>query len=1042
MLFSSGQEVHLRTDPDRRGTVIGPPRQIGPVTRYQVRFADGVQSYPAQMLVAVEDEVLSNDPVDILQRGISKGVEHLRGALTHSRLSGKLANLVYSMDTTNTEFYPYQFKPVLNFLDSPSKGILIADEVGLGKTIEAGLVWTELKARDEARRLVIVCPAMLKPKWVKELKDRFGETARDCSAKELVTLIRDYDAGLIQNFTAVVSMQGLRPPRGWDDEDSENNSGAAQLARLLDENAYERDLFDLVVIDEAHYLRNSTSQTSRLGRLLRPVTDGLVLLSATPVQTKTDDLYELMSLVDETSFDNVESFKAILNANEPIVALRQKILAGSITQVEFVEYLSQSRQHYILQSNQQIAALISNPPSDQELKQADVRARLAFQLDGINLLSRGFTRTRKRDVTEWRVVREPRALTAQMTPMERHVYDMVTEKVRQYAVRNDVSEGLLQTIPQRQISSSIPAALRAWLKKGQLWSDDDAFNQEYYESGVQTEGGAGKSTEIGPLLSELIAAADELHISLPKLYEEDSKFKAVSKQVMGYWETYPTAKIVLFSYYRETLSYLEERFQKLGVRTAKLVGGVSPDDKQATIDWFKTADGPQILLSSEVASEGVDLQFSSLLINYDLPWNPMRVEQRIGRIDRIGQNAERILIWNLLYEDTIDDRIYNRLAHRLQASASAIGDMEAVLGEKIQDMTRQLLLHELTREQEEERISQTEQAIANLARQNRELEDSAAFLVAHGDTILQKVKAAKELGRYIQGSDLLHYVRDFLQVEYPGCDVQLSDTETLDGNIRLTTEAADNYATYLKNNPRQRKSRITSANQGPIKCRFHNKAVEVPGVEVVDQNHSLVRFVAHEIVQGKAPRFPVITAEVSGAETNLVPSDYAFMIRRWTFAGAKTQEILVMRAVDVNTGAALTEEAAEKLINTASVSGRNMVGGAGQLNLTECVETLEVLRNDLDIEGDEYHQLAEIQNSDFVNQQIVSFREFIHSKIKDIEEIIRNLRAENKLRVIPANEGRIRKNRELLRIKEEQLNAQRKFTFDPRDVCLGVIRVL
>lgn len=1041
-MFVIGQEVHLKTDPTRVGVIVGQPRKTGAIVRFQVRFNDGTQSYPGQMLVAIENEGLSDDPVDILGRGISKGVEHLRGALTHSRLSGKLANLVYSMDTTNTEFYPYQFKPVLNFLDSPSKGLLIADEVGLGKTIEAGLVWSELKAREEARRLVIVCPAMLKPKWIKELKDRFGETARDCSANELVTLINDYDAGLIQNFTAVVSMQGLRPPRGWDEENSESNSGASKLARLLDKNAYERNLFDLVVIDEAHYLRNSSSQTAKLGRLLRPVTDGLVLLSATPIQTKTDDLFELMSLIDESSFDNVESFKAILNANQPIVELRQKILTSTLTTPEFVEYLTEAQQHYIFRQNQQIAELIKNPPSGSDLSRSEVRARLAFQLDGINLLSRGFTRTRKRDVTEWRVVREPRAISAQMTQMERHVYDLVTSKVRRYAIENDISEGLLQTIPQRQISSSIPAALRSWLKKGDLWQDSDAFNQEIYESGVRDEvSSAAEKKGIGPLLTQLIAAAKELHVSLPDLYEQDSKFNSLSRQMLDYWKMYPDSKIVLFSYYRETLNYLEERFQKIGVKTVKLVGGVSPDEKQSAIDWFKTPDGPQLMLSSEVASEGVDLQFSSLLINYDLPWNPMRVEQRIGRIDRIGQSADRILIWNLLYEDTIDERIFNRLAFRLQASASAIGDMEAVLGERIQDLTRELLFHDLTPDQEEQRIIQTQQAIANLERQNRELEDNAAFLVAHGDTILQKVKAAKELGRFIKGEDLFYYVLDFLQVEYPGCEIQIDHTETLSGTIRLTTAAADAYANYLKNNPRQIRSRITTANQGPIKCRFHNKAIEIPGTEVIDQNHSLVRFVANEIQQGKAPRFPVITADVSRSELDLPPSDYAFIIRRWTFTGAKTQEVLVMRAVDIETGKALAEEEAEKLINITSVVGRNMVGGAGQLDLTQTVEQLEHLRNELDTEGYDYHQLAKIQNNDFINQQIVSFEEFINSKIKEIEYVIKKLREENKLKVIPANEGRIRKNRELLKIKKDQLTAQRNFSFDPRDICMGVIRV-
>ena len=118
-----------------------------------------------------------------------------------------------------------------------------------------------------------------------------------------------------------------------------------------------------------------------------------------------------------------------------------------------------------------------------------------------------------------------------------------------------------------------------------------------------------------------------------------------------------------------------------------------------------------MMLSSEVASEGVDLQFSRLLVNYDLPWNPMRVEQRIGRLDRIGQTSSQITIWNIFYEDTIDERIYTRLYERLDIFRRALGDLEAVLGDEIRKLTEAPLFGKLTPEQEEARIVQTEQAL-------------------------------------------------------------------------------------------------------------------------------------------------------------------------------------------------------------------------------------------------------------------------------------------------------------------------------------------
>ena len=123
-------------------------------------------------------------------RGLYRRAMDPRGAITHHRLSGKLANLIYSLNATNTEFLAYQFKPVLHFLESPGNGILIADEVGLGKTIEAGLIWTELRARQEAKRLLVVCPAMLKPKGVAELSNRFGVQAQFLKALQSATTWR------------------------------------------------------------------------------------------------------------------------------------------------------------------------------------------------------------------------------------------------------------------------------------------------------------------------------------------------------------------------------------------------------------------------------------------------------------------------------------------------------------------------------------------------------------------------------------------------------------------------------------------------------------------------------------------------------------------------------------------------------------------------------------------------------------------------------------------------------------------------------------
>lgn len=147
-------------------------------------FPDATTFVLESQVELVED--IPEDPIDLLRAGKLGRARDLRAQLTHIRLNGRLANVIYSMETTNTEFYPYQFKPVLNFLDSPSNGILIADEVGLGKTIEAGLIWTELRSRYDVRRVVVLCPAMLQEKWYDELSFRFGIDAEIASARDVL----------------------------------------------------------------------------------------------------------------------------------------------------------------------------------------------------------------------------------------------------------------------------------------------------------------------------------------------------------------------------------------------------------------------------------------------------------------------------------------------------------------------------------------------------------------------------------------------------------------------------------------------------------------------------------------------------------------------------------------------------------------------------------------------------------------------------------------------------------------------------------------
>ena len=232
--MQAGDLVRLADNPSRLGTLTAQRSGVPPRERVLVNFNDGkreLQLVSALELVELDGHV--EDANDLILRGQYGRVMDLRGAITHHRLSGKLANLIYSLNTTNTEFLPYQFKPVLHFLESPSNGILIADEVGLGKTIEAGLIWTELRARQDAKRLLVVCPAMLKPKWVAELSNRFGVQAQDVDAATLLRRLEEAKENPSHGFALVASLQGLRAPRGWDSDAEPPKSAAAKLSQFL-----------------------------------------------------------------------------------------------------------------------------------------------------------------------------------------------------------------------------------------------------------------------------------------------------------------------------------------------------------------------------------------------------------------------------------------------------------------------------------------------------------------------------------------------------------------------------------------------------------------------------------------------------------------------------------------------------------------------------------------------------------------------------------------------------------------------------------------
>jgi hypothetical protein len=223
MDLTTGQRVRITTDPGRIGVVTGRSRPVKDRLHLQVQFPEGAQYVSQDHLEPLGEQ--GDDPIDLFKMGRLGRAVDLRKGLIHSRLTGRLANMIYSMDMTGADFYAYQFKPLVKLLSGATNGILIADEVGLGKTIEGGLIWTELRSRFDFQRLLVVCPAVLREKWRRELRQRFGIDALVVNATDLLEhLRRAQNEPNSTSFALVVSLPGIRPPKIWDEEEISDSS--------------------------------------------------------------------------------------------------------------------------------------------------------------------------------------------------------------------------------------------------------------------------------------------------------------------------------------------------------------------------------------------------------------------------------------------------------------------------------------------------------------------------------------------------------------------------------------------------------------------------------------------------------------------------------------------------------------------------------------------------------------------------------------------------------------------------------------------------
>lgn len=584
-----------------------------------------------------------------------------------------------SLSHAKFDLMPHQVGVLHRVMAQSPHRFLLCDEVGLGKTIEAAMVVKELRARGLAERILILCPANLQRQWQYELKTKFRETFS------------------IFTRSTLRHLRDQMPGNPWTSRDANSVIASHAFASLSEAR---RDQiaaapWDLVIVDEAHHARrrrngNRVEQTN-LYRLVRDLAANVgaerravLFLTATPMQLQYHELFSLVELLNHTLFPSEEDFRDHIGTRSDLVRLISEIESGQASNGPLQEYVSR-------------AAAWLHSGIERELKLDSVEDLLR-NLRGAHKLNEVMLRNRRASIGGF-MPRTAKIWDVELSPRERQAQErmeqIISDGYRAAATasgRGANAIGFLMTIYQKLAASSNRALLtslegrRHRLIERELdTSDTETLDPD--EASDQLDEDARSSDVTAHIVPAVADEADRIGevIDLLRLLDVDSKAQALIANMRQIYYQESNPKVLIFTEFRETQEMLREVLSEEGWQCELFHGQLTPYEKDNAVIRIRDANDPCVLISTEAGGEGRNLQFANILINYDLPWNPMKVEQRIGRIDRIGQERE-MLIFNFRVKGTIEERILEVLHDRIGMFENAIGGLEPILGSAEDDI--------------------------------------------------------------------------------------------------------------------------------------------------------------------------------------------------------------------------------------------------------------------------------------------------------------------------------------------------------------------
>ncbi len=883
--FAPGQIVFVKSNPSSRGAVVNV--LIGkPEKRYRIFIDGAIQTFYASQLQA-EDQIEEKE--NILP------CDQFHAYLTALQINYPGLSTLYSLNAARVDFIPYQFRPVLRFIRSDRPRLLIADGVGVGKTIEAGLILRELQARREIHSVLIICPRPLvtEKKWLNEMK-RFEERFTHIDGPTLRYCIIEMDADGVwpDQYQKVILPYSLF-------DESLLYGSASDGKRKSKKGLLELDpppRFDMVIVDEAHHIRNQNTYSHKAVRFFCDHAEAVIFLTATPIQLGNNDLFVLLNMLRPDLIIDQESFAHMSEPNpfisRAVLEMRSQAAGWQKQAREDLEQAASTPWgQSILKRNPTFihvcSELLKNEVAQEE------RVRMISDVEGMHTFAGIINRTHRRDIGNF-TVRKPETVSVPFTPAQKRLHD---ELLRIQAeifskIHDNVNVIFMMTTIRRQAASCL-FGLAPFLEDILNRHLDDLVWDEADDTDIPSEDAIIPiQTQIRNLLNEVLT----LEPKDPKLYNLRKIIR--DKQILN------NNKVILFSSFRHTLYYLYKHLSKDGFRIGLVHGGTPDEERVAFRTRFEKPredkDCLDILLFSEIGCEGLDYQFCDCIVNYDLPWNPMRIEQRIGRIDRNGQKSESVSIINLITPGTVDADIYDRCLSRIGVFNSALGGSEEILGEITRDIKNIAENYELSEDERKSKLQQLADNKIRLIQEQEELEQKQAELFGirlPQEQMNQEIADATSF--WLSSDSLRRLVTLYLQ-RVCGKDQEFILGEKSLKTLRLAQEFRANLLKDFQQLPRQNNSvyreweNWLKGGSQHLSITFESDcAIQNPDAAFIMPLHPLVKQAAMSFNSQQR----IITHLL--IESDEIPlGSYEFNIYQWRLYGIK--EDLVLKPISSN----------------------------------------------------------------------------------------------------------------------------------------------